>query len=53
MDAKIFMSVSQLTKYIFLIFLLGCILGGILGGFVVSKIKNGFKLNKNRVHKNK
>ncbi|EET89509.1 hypothetical protein CcarbDRAFT_0098 [Clostridium carboxidivorans P7] len=53
MDAKIFMSVSQLTKYIFLIFLLGAILGGILGGLMVSKIKNGFKGNKNRFHKNK
>lgn len=53
MDAKIFMSVSQLTKYIFFIFILGVILGGILGGLIVSKIKNGFKWNKNKFHKNK
>lgn len=53
MDAKIFMSVSQLTKYLFLIFLLGTILGAVLGGMLVSKIKSGSKWNGNRFHKNK
>ncbi|WML33375.1 hypothetical protein [Clostridium sp. OS1-26] len=39
MEAKIFMSVSQLVRSLLGVFVLGIIFGGLIGGFVVSKFK--------------
>ncbi|NMM62960.1 hypothetical protein HBE96_09640 [Clostridium sp. P21] len=53
MEAKIFMSVSQLTKYFFVVFILGIIIGAIVGGLMVSKVKSRFKSNNHKFRKNK
>lgn len=53
MEAKIFMSVSQLSKMILFAFLLGTILGATAGGLVISKIKRRFKWNSNKFPKKK
>lgn len=39
MEAKIFMSVAQLVKYLLVVFLLGIISGGVIGGLLVLKFK--------------
>jgi tetrahydromethanopterin S-methyltransferase subunit B len=44
MDAKIFMSFSQLTKDLLIVFFLGIILGTALGALLAFKFKNHFNL---------
>lgn len=43
MEAKIFMTLSQLTKALLGVFLLGTVLGTIIGGLLFSKFKRYFK----------
>ena len=43
MEAKIFMSLSQLTKALLGAFLLGTVLGTVVGGLLFSKFKRYFR----------
>lgn len=43
MEAKIFMSLAQLTKVILGVFLLGIVFGTVIGGLLFLKFKRHFR----------
>lgn len=43
MEARIFISLSQLIKYILGVFLLGIVFGSAIGGLLILKFKKHFR----------